>query len=362
MAAVDPTAVFRAELAAERKSLRAVQSDLRRRDAEIAKLTAQLQAERDAEAERQLAAAHALKPVSIPIETHAGGAPGYPVVLWSDWHWGETVDIREMNGINAFNPEIAAARVKRLVNGTITLLREYAGTNPTYPGMWVCLGGDMISGNIHDELRDTNWTPGADQVSQVTEVLAGALERMHAEFGTLHVPCVVGNHGRVSVRPRAKSQVKENFEWIVYKSLERHFASNPAVTFYIPEGPDYHFEIYGHRFMLTHGDRLGVKGGDGIIGAVGPITRGAFKISRQQAQIGRDFDTLLMGHWHTYTPRGDANNTIVNGSLKGFDEYAMNMLRVPFSEPAQALWLVSPKHGIAAQWRVDCGNLTGVDP
>jgi hypothetical protein len=59
-----------------------------------------------------------------------------------------------------------------------------------------------------------------------------------------------------------------------------------------------------------------------------------------------------MGHWHTYIPRGEATNVIVNGCLKGYDEYARLMLRVPYSRPSQALWFVHPKYGITAQWQV----------
>jgi hypothetical protein len=35
---------------------------------------------------------------------------------------------------------------------------------------------------------------------------------------------------------------------------------------------DVHYRVYGLRFLLNHGDMLGVKGGDGII--IGPIMRG----------------------------------------------------------------------------------------
>ena len=353
-------AMYREQLAAERKTIRALQSDIRARDLQMAQLQKRLDDTAAVERERALAAKVEYKPIIIPFNEHQGGVPGYPVALWSDWHWGETVDIREMYGRNAFNFDIAVARVCQLVRGTITLLREYSGLRPEYPGLWLCLGGDMISGNIHEELRDTNWTPGVDQQYQVTEVLIGAIAALADEFGLLHIPCVVGNHGRISLKPRNKGLVKENLEWGVYKNLERHFLNDPRITFYIPEVPDFRFEVYGHKFLLTHGDRLGVKGGDGIIGAIGPITRGTFKVQRQHHQLDVDFDTIVMGHWHTYTPRGDANIAVVNGSLKGFDEYAQNTLRVPFTTPAQALWLVSPKHGIAAQWRVDCGNLTEV--
>ena len=361
MASVDPTAPFRESLAKERQLSRSLTTQLRDRDADIAELQSKLDQAQAADRERDLAALASLTPVVIEPTAHASGAPGYPVTIWSDWHWGETVDIREMNFHNAFNREIAEARVASLINSTVGLLRDYAGLNPEYPGIWVCLGGDMISGSIHEELRETNWGTVEEQVDQVSNVLAGALTRMADEFGRVDVPCVVGNHGRFAIKPRAKQQVRENREWGVYKRLEAHFKGDPRLTFYIPDGPDFYFTVYGHRFMLTHGDRMGVKGGDGIIGSIGPIKRGNVKIRGAESDIGRPFDTMVIGHWHAYQPTGALLPVVVNGSLKGFDEYAKNMLRVPFAPPAQALWLVSPKHGIAAQWRVDTGNLIGVD-
>lgn len=67
------------------------------------------------------------------------------------------------------------------------------------------------------------------------------------------------------------------------------------------------------------------------------------------AQIGRDYDTLLMGHWHQtlWLPRAFVNNT-----LKGLDEYARRMLRAPATRPAQSLWFTHPKHGVTAKWEV----------
>ena len=110
--------------------------------------------------------------------------------------------------------------------------------------------------------------------------------------------------------------------------------------------------MLGHRFLLTHGDNLGVKGGDGIIGAIGPIARGTMKIGRSQAVVGQDFDTVILGHWHTYIPRGEAAPVAVNGTLKGFDEFAHIFLRVPYSQPSQALLFVNADHGITAQWEM----------
>jgi hypothetical protein len=111
----------------------------------------------------------------------------------------------------------------------------------------------------------------------------------------------------------------------------------------------FHFERDRHRYLLTHGDSLGVKGGDGLIGALGPIMRGTIKLNRQESQIGRDFDTAIMGHWHQYLT---LPGLIVNNSLKGYDEFSHLALRAPYSRPSQALWFTHPEHGITAHWQV----------
>lgn len=280
-----------------------------------------------------------------------GKSTGIPIAIWSDWHYGERVFVNEVAGANTFNRKIAQERIKRLVQQTIDLASNHM-VHTTYPGIVVCLGGDMISGNIHEELRETN--DGSLQMTllEVQEQLIMALSQMADTFGKVFVPCVVGNHGRMTHKPRAKQRVFENYEWNLYCQLERYFRNDKRVQFMIPGETDAYFSVLGHRFLLTHGDALGVKGGDGIIGAIGPIARGAVKIGRSEAQIGRHFDTLLMGHWHTYIPRGDASPVLVNGSLKGFDEYARTFLRVPYSRPSQSLLFVHESHGITAQWQV----------
>lgn len=318
----------------------------------LAKARAEL-GRRDAEeAERRRASSLKFSPLVIPTAAHAPGAPGMPMTLWSDWHWGETVDRRETGGLNEFNREIAEGRVTKLVNNTVMLLRQYAGARPEYPGIWILLGGDMVSGLIHDELVETNWGNIADQAFECAAAIAGALLRMADEFGQVWVAGVVGNHGRTTGKPRAKGRALDSYDRSIYLSLQHRLAADPRFSFTIPDDTDYLFEVYGHRFLLTHGDSLGVKGGDGIIGALGPIARGAVKLRNAEGQMGRDFDTLIMGHWHQYIPRGDALGVIVNGTLKGYDEYARIFLRARFAKPSQALWLVSPKHGIAAQWAV----------
>lgn len=293
------------------------------------------------------------------LTPHGQGSSGVPMTMWSDWHYGETVSAEEVGGVNSFNKPVANKRIKLLVESIIDLAFNHM-TKPNYPGVVVCLGGDMISGNIHDELRDTQGYIQKDLLD-LQEQLITALTTIADKFGRVFVPCVIGNHGRTTIKPRHKGRAYESYEWNLYHQLERHFKNDKRFQFLIPGETDAYFTVLGHRFLLTHGDTMGVGGGDGIIGALGPIARGAFKVGRSEAQIGRDFDTMVIGHWHTYTPRGDSIPVIVNGALKGYDEYARLAMRIPYSRPSQALWFVHEKYGITAQWQIYLDKLRKTD-
>lgn len=277
--------------------------------------------------------------------------PGVPMTIWSDFHWGERVFASQVNHVNKFNRAIAQERLKNLVQITIDLCFSHM-IHPKYPGIVLCLGGDIISGSIHEELRETNEGTVQETLKEVRGCLKTAITAIADKFGKVFIPCVVGNHGRTTLKPRAKNRTFESFEWGLYHQLAEHFENDKRIKFYIPDDIDAYFTVQGHRFLLTHGDALGVKGGDGIIGAIGPIARGNVKVGRAERQIGRDYDTLIIGHWHSYSPRGDLLPVVVNGALKGYDEYAKNMLRVPYSRPSQALWFIHEKHGFTAQWPI----------
>jgi hypothetical protein len=295
-------------------------------------------------------AEHTPEPPEWLMREGKPGSRGAPCTIWSDWHWGEVISKDEVGGVNEFNIKIAKARAKRLVETTIALSFEHMGrANTKYPGVVVMLGGDFLGGDIHEELAKTNDRTPQQAINDLTDTLAACLDNMAAKFGKVFVPCVVGNHGRSTKKMQMKQRVFTSYEWNVYCNLERYFCRTRHIQFMIPSEADATFSVFGHRYLLTHGDSLGVKGGDGIIGALGPIMRGALKTSKSEAQIGRQFDTLVIGHWHQmlWLP-----NVIVNNSFKGYDEYARLALRATYSRPSQALWFSHPEHGITARWEV----------
>lgn len=269
----------------------------------------------------------------------AKSSPGVPTLLCSDWHWGEVIQPTQVGGVNEYNLEIAHSRARKLVSRTIDLLDSHM-VNPKYPGIVFALGGDMVSGDIHDELRDTNDIPLIPAVVDLFGTLIWCISSLADKFGKVFVPCVTGNHGRNTQKIRAKDRAFTSFDWLVYTLLEKHFLGDKRVSFLIPEGADAYYRIYNHRYLLTHGDQF--RGGDGMIGALGPIIRGDHKKRSRNNQIDMGYDTLLLGHWHQLI---QMNRLIVNGSLCGYGEYAYQG-NFPYERPKQGLWITHADHGI----------------
>ena len=266
-------------------------------------------------------------------------SPGVPTLLASDWHWGEVVDPEQINGVNSFNLKIAHKRAKTLIERTIDLLKNHM-VNPNYPGIVFALGGDMVSGDIHDELKESNEIATIPTVLDLLEVLVASVNSLANAFGHVHIPCVTGNHGRNTLKIRAKGRHHSSYDWLLYCLLEREFRADKRVSFQVSSGPDCSYSIYGHRYLLTHGDQF--RGGDGQVGFLGPVIRGDLKKRSRNQQVDLAYDTMLIGHWHQYCHIG---KLIANGSLIGMNEYAYAG-NFSFELPRQALWVTHPKHGI----------------
>jgi len=272
-------------------------------------------------------------------EKKAFDSPGVPTLFCSDLHWGEVVDPRQVNGVNQYNVAIANERLRAMVETAIDLLFNHIKM-PKYPGIVFALGGDMVSGDIHEELMATNETEIMPVVLDLWGALVWCIERLADKFGRVFLPCVGGNHGRNTHKIRAKGRNFTSFDWLLYQFLAKRFESDSRVTFFIPDGPDAHYSVMGHRYLLTHGDQF--RGGDGMIGALGPIIRGDHKKRSRNAQIDMEYDTMMLGHWHQLI---QLQRLIVNGSLKGYDEYAYSN-NFGYEPARQALWITHPEQGI----------------
>ena len=266
-------------------------------------------------------------------------SPGAPTLFLSDWHWGEMVSPSQINGVNKYSMAIAKQRLHEAGDRAIKLLKIIS-PKMDYPGLVMPLGGDMVSGNIHDELTATNEMNSMPVLLDIFGELVALITRMADVFGKVFLPCVSGNHGRNTTKIWNKDRHATSFDWLLYQLLAKRFEGDDRVTFLIPEGPDAFYKIYNYKYLLTHGDQF--RGGDSMIGCLGPIIRGDHKKRSRNGQIDMEYDMMIMGHWHQYIHH---SRVIVNGSGIGYNEYAYNN-NFGFEEPQQALWITHPEHDI----------------
>lgn len=265
-----------------------------------------------------------------------------PVHLLSDFHFDEVVELSQTNGRNQYNRAIAERRLKRNFLKLGEVCRDYV-KGFHYPGIVVCLLGDNFSGNIHEELKNTNEDTILGSLFHWLEPMGAGLKMLADEFNKVTVVSVVGNHGRNSIKPISKNRVRDNFDWLFSSLLKRQFdkAGDKRFNWVIAEGHKQPFSVYNTKFIASHGDEA--HGGSGIASLLSPLMIQAAKLKRLH-----DYDYWLIGHWHQLAA---FKNVRVNGAGKGFDEYA-TIKSFEYQVPQQDLFFVSPEHGITASWPI----------
>ena len=257
---------------------------------------------------------------------------GVVCTILSDTHFDEVVKPEEIQFRNEYNREIAVKRLEAYFQKIILLTNEYI-TGIEYEGIVLFLGGDIFSGDIHEELSETNEDTMLASIIFWTEQLSAGINLLSEHFNHVHIPCVVGNHGRRSRKPRHKLRVKDNFDWFLSKTLEQRFAENTKVTFDVATGADLIVDVQDTKYLLTHGDQA--KGGGGIGGIWPPLMR---MVARKRQNTAVDY--MVLGHFHQLI-MAPSSGFLLNGSLKGYDEYA-SIGNFAFEAPQQALWINVP--------------------
>lgn len=276
--------------------------------------------------------------------------PEIPVLLTSDFQCGEVIKSQEIDFPNDYSPEIFSERYRSLIDTTVKLA-ELHDPKLRYPGFVYCRGGDAISGNIHADLAETQSLTCIEQVKLVaTEEIRG-LELLLEVFPKISVYSVPGNHDRTTFKPRAKRYVDLSYDDLCVFTIETHFKAKgeSRITFSAPRSGDAYFSVFNTRLLLTHGDRMGSRGGQGFIGPAATIMRGIQKVRQQYARQGKAVDYVMHGHYHVAM---DLPNGISNGSLAGFSEYAKNELRAEPEMPSQSMFFVHPHWGITSRRRI----------
>jgi predicted phosphodiesterase len=277
------------------------------------------------------------------------------VLFLSDVHMGEVVSMSAMGGRNSYNMKIAAARLERYFQSVVKLGTEH-WTGPAPDSIYLVLGGDLVSGEIHDELAKTNDLQAIPAVRVLAEALAAGLDLLRKSFPTIpiHVISVPGNHGRTTKKPESKAFAINSYDTLVALLLEwwANTKGLKGVTFSAPHTGDALVTIHGWNVLFTHGDRIGSRGGSGFVGPAATAARGMQKIVQDYLAEGRVIDVIVMGHFHTPL---ELEYGIVNPSLVGPSEYSRSG-RMRSHPAAQWMLTIHPRYGVARRWKIAVGD------
>lgn len=254
-----------------------------------------------------------LKTTNTPKNTYT------PIILWSDWHVEGTVDLNNTQGLNEFNPDIAKKRVDILVKQCVDYIKNI---KYKYNECIIWLGGDFIEGWIHDELRETNAMSPIEATQYAIDLLNSAITKVKniiPKSKKITVLCNYGNHSRITIKMQHGNQEKTNYEHLIYSNLKN---THKDLNFIYTNEIGYYNMKSGGTIRYCHGHQV----------------RSIVQASLQKWKTTIDkylfADLTIMGHYHTMSM--PCKDLVINGSIKGFDEYAYG-LGLSYDEPRQGI-------------------------
>ena len=267
------------------------------------------------------------------------------IVQLSDWHIEERVDPKVVNGLNEFNPTIAKIRSENCFRNILKLVKKERN-DVKINKLILWLGGDFISGFIHEELREDNYMSPVQATLYAKDLLTSGIKFLvdNGNFEEIIIPTSVGNHGRTTSKLQISTSYKNSYEWILYKNLEETFKEYSNIKFLISESEFNYVGVYDKTLRFFHGQN--VKFGGGIGGLTIPLIKA---IHRLNTQIYADYN--FMGHYHNLIhPTKDCT---INGSLIGFGSFAQYIGASP-EPPVQSFKLLDSRRGFTISAPILC--------
>jgi hypothetical protein len=262
---------------------------------------------------------------------------------WSDLHAAEVVSEDETGGANAYNWDIMLSRHDELRRGVLSFRDRFGPVEEL-----VILGlGDMLSGNIHDELEVTNEMPLSEATVQLGLDGAEFIESLVPEFPAIRFAGVVGNHPRPTHKMRSKGRY-DNADWTCYQIMRQRLSRHESVSFEIPKAQKHPVLVYGKRLLALHGD--GIR--SSMVGVPwGGIIRHTDRLRNQYAQMAMPVDHFCLGHYHEANAVKN-RRILMNGSVKGVDEYSLDAFGGG-EPPTQLLLPFHPDWGLVGIHYID---------
>ena len=253
------------------------------------------------------------------------------VAVASDWHVEETVEGKTINGLNEFNLDIAGQRINRFWQ-SIVRMAEIQRHGAKIERLVLILGGDLMTGYIHEELMENNALSPTQTVLWLQDQIASGVELLSKNFGEIVIPCSFGNHSRTCRKPRHATGAANSYEWMLYKTMAKHLRDK--ASWHVSDGYHLLLDLYGKTLRIHHGDGLQYQGGVG--GLTIPVEKA---IAAWNKGVPADLD--IFGHWHQSQQNP---KWVCNGSLIGFNAYSV-AIKAPYEPPSQTGFIFDKRYG-----------------
>lgn len=277
------------------------------------------------------------QPITVSrIKPKRGSKDSEATCVWvaSDWHVEENVDPKVVLGLNEYNMKISKERSETFFRSGLRIT-NILSKDIEINTVVIALLGDFITNDIHDELVEINEVGPMHAAIYAQDLIASGIQFLldNSEYNIV-IPCHSGNHGRTTKTSQMSTENAHSLEFFMYTYLADHFKGQKRVKFLIADGFISYLDVYDYKIRFMHGHT--VRYGGGIGGMTIPIN----KAIAGWDSIGHA-DLTVMGHFHKFF---DGGNFIVNGSMIGYNAYAMS-IKASFEKPKQALFLIDKKRG-----------------
>lgn len=295
--------------------------------------------------ESVMRAIHPIEPLKQVKFTRTKGTPIMPVLHITDTHMGAVQEPYEIEGFNSFNPQICVDRSLDFVKRSVEWIEMHRNSY-NISECTILMTGDLISGDIHDELKITNAFPSPVQVVEAAAMHAQQIGLLAAVFDKVTVEFIAeDNHARLTKKPQAKEAGRNSLNYLVGELCKAYLSQHKNVDFRVHAMLEKVVDVNGRKYLICHGHNVrGWMGVPwyGIERKVGKEAQARLQLIMQEVsradEIG--FHKYVFGHFHTPF---DSPLYSCGGSLSGTDAYDHQAGR--YSNPCQSAWMTHPKHG-----------------
>lgn len=269
---------------------------------------------------------------------NSGTSESVAVVQFSDVHIEEKIEPETVNYKNEYTPAIGKNRVKKF-HTNLRYMIDCMRKNTKINTLVYHLGGDFISGYIHDELIENNWMSPQEAIIVAHDLICGGIDFLleDKKLEKIIVPCSFGNHARTTKKKTVSTAYKNNLEWMMYNIIANKYRSENRVEFIIGKGCHTYVSLFDkYNIRCHHGDLISYSS------SMGGIRSNANNAIAQWNKSEDIFIYLdMFAHHHTYE---DGGIYMVNGCISGFSSYA-HSIKASYDVPKQIFGLIERDRG-----------------